>query len=298
MNSAIVERDEPVVSSPRAWTTLAGSALGTLVEVRVHAGPDDAGALAELFSPLLTLAPTTAPPGRAVLGLTVDRRADGWGLVDEAVTDLHVTVDDVAEAALAVINSRIVEAAQRHWVVLHAAGVVVDGRTVLLVAPSGSGKSTLAAGLVGAGADYLGDEAAAISPDDLSLHAYRKPLALKAGSLTAVRRAAATGARPDRRLLDPSRMGVRVPETAAPPSLLVLPGFRTGATGTATVVPPAEAVLAIAQSTFGFAEHGERDLAVLARLVRQAPVVALSYRDLEWAVRAVQDLAGSTVEVA
>ena len=290
MTPAAVTQPEalPEASGPDA-VRLAASVLGAHVAVRVVAAPADVRVLADLLAPLLHPSPPPHSGDARVLG--VERRDDGWGLVDGRVTEVFETAGDVAEAALALVNRHVIDVAQRRYTLLHGAGLVVGGRTVLLVGPSGSGKSTLAAGLVGAGADYLGDEAAALGPGDLALHGYPKPLGLKAGSLEVARAAGVGSGQPDHRLVDPSRLGVRVPRLAAPPSLVVLPDYASGVEGLARTLPPAEAVLTLARSTFGFAAHGERDLPVLARLVRRAPVVALRYDGLGWAVAAVRDVA-------
>jgi len=56
--------------------------------------------------------------------------------------------------------------------VMHASGVVLDGKAVLVSGPPGAGKSSLAAALVRAGGQLLSDDAVALQLDDSGLIAH------------------------------------------------------------------------------------------------------------------------------
>jgi hypothetical protein len=56
--------------------------------------------------------------------------------------------------------------------VLHASGVVLDGRAVLIAGPAGAGKSSLAAALVRAGGELLSDDSVALQLNDGALIAH------------------------------------------------------------------------------------------------------------------------------
>ena len=62
---------------------------------------------------------------------------------------------------------------------LHASGVVLDGRAVLITGPSGAGKSSLAAALVRAGGQLLSDDAVALALSDGTLIAHAGSVALQ-----------------------------------------------------------------------------------------------------------------------
>jgi hypothetical protein len=66
--------------------------------------------------------------------------------------------------------------------VMHAAGVVLDGRAVLVMGPAGAGKSSLAAALLRAGGELLSDDVVALrlSGDALVAHAGSVALQLRA----------------------------------------------------------------------------------------------------------------------
>ncbi len=56
--------------------------------------------------------------------------------------------------------------------VMHASGVVLDGRAALIMGPSGAGKSSIAAGLLSAGGQLLSDDVVALALSDGALIAY------------------------------------------------------------------------------------------------------------------------------
>jgi hypothetical protein len=63
--------------------------------------------------------------------------------------------------------------------VMHASGVVLDGRAVIITGPPGAGKSSLAAALVRVGGRLLSDDAVALALDDGTLIAHAGSLALQ-----------------------------------------------------------------------------------------------------------------------
>lgn len=63
--------------------------------------------------------------------------------------------------------------------VMHASGVVLDGRAVLLMGPAGAGKSSLAAALLRAGAELLSDDVVALALSDGTLLAHAGSMALQ-----------------------------------------------------------------------------------------------------------------------
>jgi hypothetical protein len=67
----------------------------------------------------------------------------------------------------------------RGFEVLHACGVVLDGRALLIAGPSGAGKSSLAAALVRAGLGLLGDDVVALRLRAGTLTAYPGLMALQ-----------------------------------------------------------------------------------------------------------------------
>jgi hypothetical protein len=63
--------------------------------------------------------------------------------------------------------------------VMHASGVVLDGRAVLLMGPAGAGKSSLAAALLRAGAELLSDDVVTLQLSDDALIAHAGSVALQ-----------------------------------------------------------------------------------------------------------------------
>lgn len=82
-------------------------------------------------------------------------------------------------AAIVVAQALPLAATLRGLEVLHASGVVLDGRAVLLAGAAGAGKSSLAAALLRSGGLLLSDDAVALQPREGVLLAHPGSLALQ-----------------------------------------------------------------------------------------------------------------------
>lgn len=208
----------------------------------------------------------------------LERRTTSRGEQWELSLDGHqVTVDrrgaTVVASLLWHINLKVVESSP-HLVRLHAAAASQRGRAVILAGQMEAGKSTLVAGLVQGGLDYLSDEIAAIEPASLRLRGYPKAISLDPGSWPALPELEPIP-EPRVRSLLPSQWNVPAESIRrgsvtreAAPTVVVSMRYEFG---TATRLEPlagADAVLALAESTFEFDKQPRRDLDVLARLVR------------------------------
>jgi hypothetical protein len=69
---------------------------------------------------------------------------------------------------------------------LHASAIETPAGIVALVGQSGSGKSTLCAAAVLAGYPYVADEITAVSPDDLTVRPFHRPIGLRRGGAAAL----------------------------------------------------------------------------------------------------------------
>lgn len=134
----------------------------------------------------------------------------------------------------------------RGYYVLHAGGVVADGRGVLVIGPSGSGKSTLTLGLLRSGLRLLSDDSVVLAKG--RAHAMRRGLFLEP--------AAARRTYPDlegswspcplveasKQRLDLASVFGTVQEDDAVPALLVFPRVGEGGPTTVEAMPPEAAL--------------------------------------------------------
>jgi hypothetical protein len=115
---------------------------------------------------------------------------------------------------------------QRYGV--HAAGVSVDGRGILLAGPTGAGKSTLALALAGRGLDFLGDDLVFLRRDDDGVRVLAFPDEIDVTDdtlrllpeLNGVWRRRAGAEWPKHRVAVAELPGVRVPAECQPAALL------------------------------------------------------------------------------
>ncbi len=94
-----------------------------------------------------------------------------------AASDLRDELDAANQAAIA---------AAPGCVPLHAAAIETSAGVIAIAGQSGAGKSTLCAAAVLAGYPYVADEIAAVSPDDLHVHPFHRPIGLRRGGAAAI----------------------------------------------------------------------------------------------------------------
>lgn len=69
---------------------------------------------------------------------------------------------------------------------LHAAAIATSAGVIAIAGRSGAGKSTLCAAAVLAGYPYVADEITTVSPDDLHVHPFHRPIGLRRGGAEAI----------------------------------------------------------------------------------------------------------------
>ncbi|MEO0493048.1 MAG: hypothetical protein AAF081_06505 [Actinomycetota bacterium] len=168
----------------------------------------------------------------------------------------------------------------RDTVFVHAGAVVWNGRAIVLPGRSRAGKSTLVDALVRAGATYLSDEYARLTPDG-QVAPFARPLHLRTVD--------------GRRLVEPTSIGVVAAEPAEP-GLVVLTRYEADARFAPEVVAPARAALAVFDNTVVAEVAPEAATEAAARLVGRAVCVRSPRGDVADTVRAILDLA-ETIEV-
>lgn len=193
------------------------------------------------------------------------------------------------------VNQETIRRSHR-FTLLHASAAERDGIAAIFPAPMESGKTTLVAGLLRAGLRYLTDEAAAIDPENLTVHPFPKALSIDPGSWGVladlephVDPAVATYAIGQWQVVpDAIRPAAVAPPT--PVRFVVAPRYSPGAATRLEPVGRAGMLRLCIDSTFRFTEHGRRNFAVLAELARRSECFRLTVGDLRTACDLVLEL--------
>jgi HprK-related kinase A len=176
------------------------------------------------------------------------------------------------------------------FLVVHAAVVERNGKTVVFPAPPGSGKSTLCAALVYSGWRLLSDEFAIIDPNTDHLLPSPRPLSLKEASIEIIRRRhpdVVYG--PEGRDVEGARFVHARPPTAsvrraheqAAAGCVIFPRYVPGKETTIERVPKAHALMDLAGQSFNIAYNGTKGFDCLTRMVGQSDCLRLEYSDLD-----------------
>jgi len=157
---------------------------------------------------------------------------------------------------------------------LHGGAVGVGAAAVLVIGRRGRGKSTLVTSLCATGASYFSDDILPIDP--------ATRMVLPFPRAAEVRRDPGEEMPPEW-LLEVEKDEVDVDDRVAPGPLpvraVLLP--RAGRDGGVSLTPcsAAEAVMAIGEGCWNFAEHGARAAATIGALASQVPVVRIAFDD-------------------
>jgi energy-coupling factor transporter ATP-binding protein EcfA2 len=182
-------------------------------------------------------------------------------------------------------------AAQPTTLHLHAAAVVANGETLLLLAPSGSGKSTLTCALVAAGALYRTDEAVGVHPNGGGVTAYPKPISVKEAGFAAVE--AVTGLVAPRAAISweipASAFGGLADEGPHPVTTLVFNTYVPDQPVEVEVLHRASAVHRLLTDSQNVELVGTDSLLIAARLAASARCLRVSGGDAAQVARAVLD---------
>lgn len=251
-----------------------------------------------------------SPPRRSRQLLPVET-VPLWGMLDLSAADYPrfvlyvdgilrlegVCVEQAVDLLSWTLNAHVAAAAREYYL-LHAACLAVPGTSsaLLLSAPSGAGKSTLSGALVQRGFGYLSDEFAPIDPVSGQVHAYPKPINVKAGSVAFFPGVAANDSTPESTHwhVTPESLGGTTVTAPRDVRFIIFPRWRKGSDLVVSPMSRGEAVLALAEQSLSGAFYGPRAVDVLARLVGQVELVRLEYGSTADAVAAIGELVGRT----
>jgi hypothetical protein len=161
---------------------------------------------------------------------------------------------------------------------LHAASIDTSSGVIALAGQSGAGKSTLAAAAVLAGYGYVADEISAVSPDDLVVRPFHRPIGLRRGGAEAI--GIPYPASSDGRSDDVYPWNVAGHGELSPggPLVGIVLVERTGrGTPSLADVIAAQALAALSQHTVIHDDDLAAGFAALDRIVRSVPVVRMTY---------------------
>jgi HprK-related kinase A len=189
------------------------------------------------------------------------------------------------------------------YLIVHAAVLERNGKSLLLPAPPGSGKSTLCAGLAHSGWRLLSDELALIDPERGRVVPLPRPVSLKNRSIDILQgfapravfnatvqdtiKGAVAHMRAPQEALD------RADETAAP-GWIVLPRFEAGASPQLSEITRARGMMALIENAFNFDLHGAHGFEALGNFVDGCRCYSFNYGSLQDAVTGCERLANET----
>jgi len=198
----------------------------------------------------------------------------------------------------------------KEYYLLHAGVVARDGAGIMLPGPPGSGKSSLTMALLRQGYRYLSDELAVVDVSTGCLHAFPKPLSLKAPSLfphlgdrkhvwfgpeIGASKKARRGGRDYQPVwyVHPEDVRPDAVGESVPIRFVIFPQYAAGAMPELQPLPRGQAVRGLLRNSVNFRRFGRDALYLLTRLAEQAQCFSLPIDGLEAPVRLVTELAGN-----
>lgn len=305
------DADRCVIQVLRQWSELglldtAGLAAGAASAPGTYALLDTRFRLQVTVPELLEqLTPLLAPlraadPGPEAITLQLAAAPEGFEL---RLADRVIESCNLRRQVVPMVKTGLVALAlerSRDFCAIHAAGVSLGGRCLLLPGASGEGKSTLSAALVAAGLPLFGDDTVVLAHDTLAARPAPFSICLKSGSWPLLReRYPVIDRLPVHHRLDGKLVRYLTPDPACwlaedcrqPVAWLVFPCRSPGATAALEPLPRPEALTRLLAQCFPL--DGGLDAARAARLVdwmRGVDCYELHYDDLEDAVARLRGL--------
>jgi len=178
---------------------------------------------------------------------------------------------EALEALEFALANRLGRGRIRELLSLHAAGVVIEGRGMLLVGSGGAGKSTLAVGCAQSGDPVLGDDLVPIRLEDARAIAFPRLLKLEepAASLLGLPgpRGPFAPDAPWAAFLHPEELGSRWAEGEVPIAAILFPAFEAGAATAWEPLEPEQGLQLLLNHRVFPATDEAADFDLLARLV-------------------------------
>jgi HprK-related kinase A len=177
--------------------------------------------------------------------------------------------------------------------ILHAAVVERDGRSLLLLGDSGAGKSTLCAALALSGWRLLSDEMALVGLEDGSIYPIVRPVSLKNESIGVIQ-----GFSPEATIgpvcqtdrkgavaqMRPPADSVRRMDEPAQPHWIVFVSYSAGASLSMEELTRARSFMEVGRSAFNYHKLGKLGFRLLDRVLDQCACRRIQYGDLREAV--------------
>lgn len=182
---------------------------------------------------------------------------------------------------------------------IHSAVLERDGRALVMPAPSGSGKSTLCAALAWSGWRLLSDEMTVFCFETGRVLANPRPVSLKNRAVQVISARAPQArfsriyqgtAKGEIAYMQPPPDAVARRNEPAGPGLLVAPAYRRGATTTVRELTHTEAFRWLTDNAVNYASMLQFGFDTVADFVEQSGRYALTYSDLDDAIRTIAQL--------
>jgi HprK-related kinase A len=180
-----------------------------------------------------------------------------------------------------------------HYLILHAAVLEKNGKTIIFPAPQGSGKSTLCAALAGKGWRLFSDELALISLKNGELHPSTRPINLKNSSIEIIKkfipesinsRLHVDTHKGTVSLFKPSKDSVQYSQIAGQAHFVVFPKYEANSPTSIKKLADSRTLPMLIENSFNYDVLGTEGFTAMCDLVNKVDCYEFSYSDLNDAI--------------
>lgn len=182
-------------------------------------------------------------------------------------------------------------ASQMHnYLVIHAAVLEKNNKTVIMPAPPGSGKSTLCASLAMSGWRLLSDELAIVDLNGGSVYPFTRPINLKNDSIDLVKKTftnavfgpvARDTVKGTVSHLKPLESCVNLAAQKAAPAWIIFPLYKPNSKPVLVPISQSESFMKVAENSFNYSELGHQGFQALGHLVDLTECYSFEYSEFQ-----------------